>query len=160
MGGKGPPPTPTKVLEMRGSWRAKINPREPQPEPGKPNKPQWLGKYAASCWKQLIPKLNAIGILTKVDRNALSRYCVLWGRWKKAEEFLEENGTTQEAFNKDGDSMGLKAYPQVKEAQQLASELLRLEQHFGLTPSARARLQVPEKKDDPGKDNRKYLQLG
>lgn len=73
-------------------------------------------------------------VLTKADGNALARYCKLWSRWRAAEKFLDKHGTTY-----DGDG-GLRSYPQVRESSMLVGHLARLEQQFGLTPAARARL--------------------
>jgi transposase len=78
MGTRGPPPTPTNILAMRGSWRSKRNPHEPHPEPGRPRCPRWLDKQAKAAWKQLAPQLDRMGVLAKVDGNALARYCQLW----------------------------------------------------------------------------------
>ncbi len=83
-----------------------------------------------------------MGVLTRVDGNALARYCRLWSRWRKAESFIEEKG---EMYPLRDDKGGVKCFmqwPQVAIANKLAQQLTRLEQEFGMTPSARARLQV------------------
>jgi len=45
--------------------------------------------------------------------------------------------------------------PQVRQAERLADQLLKLEREFGLTPAARANLAVPRKNEDEkrGKDS-------
>ena len=72
MGKRGPPPTPTNVLKRRGSWRGNRNPGEPRPEPGRPRCPSWLGDYAKAAWRHLVPMLDRMAVLTKVDCNALA----------------------------------------------------------------------------------------
>lgn len=112
----------------------------------KPTCPRWLDKDARAVWHLLIPQLATIGLATKLDRNALTRYCRLFARWMNAEKHLQKHGTTI-ATEKQ-----VVAAPEVREADSLASQLLRLEQNFGLTPSARASLQTAvEKKQDDGK---------
>ena len=39
-------------------------------------------------------------------------------------------------------------------------QLLRLENHFGLTPAARARLEAPQQPESATDDKRNYLKLG
>jgi phage terminase small subunit len=74
----GPKPTPGKVLEMRGSWRAKDRLKN---EPGHTNgsgqanvymmAPTWLSDDAKVIWKQVVAHLRPLGILGKMDTNAL-----------------------------------------------------------------------------------------
>lgn len=140
MGLRGPAPTPTNVLQMRGSWRANMRKSEPKPKRIRPPCPRWLDARARKAWRTLAPKLKGMRVLTEVDQNALARYCQLWSRWREAEEFIAKRGTTYSVRDKEGNVVSLKKYPQVAMADELADKLLRLEQHFGLTPSARTRL--------------------
>ena len=160
MGTRGPPPTPSSVLKRRGSWRCNRNPSEPRPEPGRPRCPSWLGDYAKAAWRHLVPMLDRMGVLTKVDRNALARYCVLWSRWRKAEEFIRDRGDSYLVKDEAGGLKAIKPYPQVRMANQLAEQLLRLEQQFGMTPSARTRIEVPHQDAQDGQDKRRYLRIG
>jgi len=145
---------------MRGSWRSKRNPSEPRTEPGRPRCPRWLDREAKAAWKHLVPQLDRMGVLTKLDRNALARYCQLWSRWRRAEEFLCDQGDTHLVKDAAGQVKGVRAYPQVRIANQLAEQLLRLEAQFGMTPSARSRIEVPELARDETDDKRRYLKLG
>jgi len=145
---------------MRGSWRANRNPDEPRPERGRPRCPKWLDEKAKEAWALLIPPLDRMGVLAKIDGNALARYCRLHSRWRDAEEFLQKQGDTYLAKDADGRVTGVKAYPHARIAAQLSEQLLRLEQHFGMTPAARARLSAP--REDEGTDDlrSRYLRVG
>jgi P27 family predicted phage terminase small subunit len=145
---------------MRGSWRAKRNPAEPRPERSRPRCPHWLDPYAKAAWKHLVPQLDHMGVLTRIDGHALARYCQLWSRWRRAEEFLRDRGDSYLAKDSEGKVKGLVAYPQVRIANQLAEQLLRLETHFGMTPSARARIEVPQPAQQQEDDKRRYLKIG
>lgn len=142
MGRRGPRPSPTVILEGHASWRAKRNKREPQPEKGHVYCPRWIDRDAKRMWRSLVPLLSAAGMLTKVDAAALTRYCQAWSRWKKAEEFLQKYGETYPLKDDQGRLRCFMPYPQVSIANQLSHTLTRLEQEFGLTPSARTRIQV------------------
>src|SRR3990167_11235512 len=89
VGKRGPAPTPTATLKQRGSWRANERKNEPQPERRIPDCPDWLAPEAAEVWNQMAVLLDAMGVLTVADGNALARYCVLWVRWKRAAIFVQ-----------------------------------------------------------------------
>jgi P27 family predicted phage terminase small subunit len=94
------------------------------------------------------------GVATTLDRNALARYVVLIDQWKSAMDYIERNGTTFEEKRILGATtkgqaaeivtVGVREVPHVKQARQIEDQLLKLETAFGLTPSARARLTIPE----------------
>jgi P27 family predicted phage terminase small subunit len=101
-----------------------------------------------------------MGVLARIDGNALARYCRLWSRWREAEEFLMKNGESYLDKAPDGRVKRLQPYPQVATAAKLAEQLLRLEAHFGMTPAARARLAAP-REETQGDDLRsRYLRVG
>jgi len=81
-----------------------------------------------------------MGVLAKTDGPALARYCQLWARWREVEEFLAAHPNTIPIKDKDGNLIDLRDVPHVARAAKLADQLLRLEQNFGLTPSARVRV--------------------
>ena len=137
---RGPAPTPTKILELRGSKKAKSRPNEPKPDRGRPRCPAWLKGNAKSEWKKLVEMTDRMGILTKVDGNALARYCRLWQRWRKAEDFIEEHGDQYPVKDNKGRTVGFRIFPSAKVASILCVELRRLECEFGLTPASRTRI--------------------
>ena len=102
---RGPAPTPTKILELRGSKRARRNPNEPKPDKGRPRCPLWLKGNAKAEWKKLVEMTDRMGILTKVDGNALARYCRLWQRWRRSEDFIEEHGDQYPVKDKKGNTI-------------------------------------------------------
>lgn len=142
MGRRGPPKTPTSVLALRGSWRAAKRTQEPKPDRAKPTCPTWLPAEAKAKWREIVPQLHAMGVLTKIDRGALARYCQTWALWRTCIDFLNQRGTAHPIKNSRGVVTGVRSYPQLRQANQLAEQLGRLEREFGLTPSARADLAV------------------
>lgn len=143
MGRRGPAPTPASILQARGGFRADRCRDELQPPEGQPECPNWLDEEANSAWQQLLPLLTAMNVLSKIDGNALARYCQLWARWKKAELFIQKNGDVYPIKDDAGKIKCLQQFPQVAIAHKLAALLGRLEQEFGLTPSARTRITLP-----------------
>ena len=103
--------------------------------------PKWLDDEARKVWAELVPMLEGMGVLTRIDGHALARYCRLWSRWRKAESFIEEKGEMYPLRDDNGRVKCFMQWPQVAIANKLAQQLTRLEQEFGMTPSARARIQ-------------------
>lgn len=129
---------------MRGS--SLVNSRrdavEVEGPAGTPPCPDWLDDDAKAAWSQLTPLLESMGVLTRIDANALSRYCRLWSRWRKAEAFIQERGDMYPLKDDAGKVKCFQQWPQVAIATKLAAQLTRLEQEFGMTPSARTRIQI------------------
>jgi P27 family predicted phage terminase small subunit len=152
----GLPRVPTPILKARGSRLANRNDAEPTPPPGRPICPSWLKGEGRRAFRVLAPVLFDMGVFTKIDINAFSRYCRLWDRWKKADTFIAEHGdmypVRQQMMKRKEDGtvyyemevIGFKMYPEVKVADMISKQLLHLEQEFGLTPSARSSLRSPE----------------
>ena len=147
MGKRGPKPTPTAVLRLRGSTLVskRREAGETKGSAGTPDRPDWLDDEAKAAWEEVVPMLEGMGVLTRVDGHALARYCWLWSRWRKAEAFIAEKGEMYPLRDEDGRVKCFMQWPQVAVAHKLAQQLTRLEQEFGMTPSARARIQLAPK---------------
>lgn len=159
MGKRGPARTPTNILKMRGSWRAKGREGEPRPDASAPRCPKWLRPEAKRVWRELVPQLERMNVLARCDRNAIARYCQVFAKWRSAEEFLKEHGEVYPEKNASGQTLGLREYPQVSQAIRFSEQLLRLEREFGLTPSARANLSVGKKPPEGGGKARFFKKL-
>ena len=145
MGERGPARTPTRVLALRASWRAKTRSGEVQPPAGKPRCPRWLKKEAKRAWKELVPQLEGMGILARCDRNAIARYCQTLAMWREANEWLAQHGDVFPERDAAGRVVAIREYPHVARVIRLGEQLLRLEKQFGLTPSARAGFDAPQR---------------
>jgi P27 family predicted phage terminase small subunit len=162
MGRRGPAPTPTPILKLRGSRRAtrKREAAEVHGPAGTPDPPDWLDDDARKAWDELVPMLEGMGVLTRIDGNALARYCRLWVRWRKMETFIQEKGEMYPLRNDDGNVKCFVQWPQVAIANKLAQQLTRLEQEFGMTPSARARIQVAPQPQEAACGKARFFQAG
>ena len=148
MGRRGPAPEPTALKKLRGNpGRRPLNREEPAAPAGSPRCPRWLGAEAKSAWRQLTPLLQQMGVLSLVDAHALARYCALWARWRRVEQFIEQHGEVFPIKDEEGRVRYLQQFPQVGVANKLATQLTRLEQEFGMTPSARTRIRVETERE-------------
>tara|TARA_Y100000401_G_scaffold117519_1_gene126835 strand:- start:23633 stop:24115 length:483 start_codon:yes stop_codon:yes gene_type:complete len=150
MGERGPRPTPTEVLKLRGSWRANNNPDEPQPDQGRPEMPQGLDPVAQAAWQYLVEQTEQMRVLTMADGYALEMLARCWSRWQEAEDSLTKHGNVFPIRNEDGSLKYLQQSPYVSIARNLGDQVLKLLREFGLTPSARTRIATePTQTVDP-----------
>jgi P27 family predicted phage terminase small subunit len=153
--------TPTKILEMRGSWRAKTRTNEPQAPPLKPKAPVWLDAEGKRLWRIWWKRLDACGILTTVDEIAFARYCQILARWIKMERFMQEHGEVYPIRDSSGKVTSMAIFPQVGLYLRLSDQLIRMEQAFGLTPASRASVQKrdvpPHGNSSEAKDKRRFF---
>lgn len=141
MGRRGPAPLPTRLKLLRGNpGRRPLNDREPQPEKARPECPDWLDDEAKACWDDLVPQLEAMGVLTRIEGQALTAYCDTWSRWKRAVLFIREHGEILPIKDDKGKVKYLQQMPQVAIARSLIQVLHRYQQEFGMTPSSRTRI--------------------
>lgn len=120
---KGPKPTPTAILEARGSWLPRYREGEPQPGSPLPDPPETLTGKAAELWTEVSRQLQAMNVGREPDAHALARYCEL------TVKFWDECQQPNEGKH-------------VERMCALNAALLRLEACFGLTPADRATLKV------------------
>ena len=144
--GRKPKPTALKVLEGNPGKRP-LNELEPKPKKQAPSCPSWLEPEAKKEWRRMAKTLEAMGILTEIDKAAFAGYCQAYARWKEAEEFLTKHGTIFKT-----PSGYIQQVPQVSIAQTYLKAMKDFASQFGLTPASRTRIQVNTdntESDDP-----------
>jgi P27 family predicted phage terminase small subunit len=141
----GRPPKPTKLKILAGNPGKRPLPKgEPQPTQGAPSRPDWLLPEAKREWSRLAPELERLGLLTGVDRAAFASYCQCWAMYVDAVKDVEKSGTfktLESGYEMPRASVGI--------AVKMLEKLSALGAKFGLSPSDRARISIPEpKKED------------
>jgi len=157
MGRRGPPPKPTHLKLLEGTYRRDLAPkREPKAPACKPARmapPAGIGKGARAEWRRIVPILHKMGILSTADRSVIAAYCQAWQRWLEFEKCIDEHGstfTTEQGY--------VCQRPEVSMAVKQGTMLRQLAGELGLSPSARSRVEVPEPK--PSKDATEDLLFG
>jgi len=92
MGKRGPKPTPTPILKLRGSWRGKDRP-DADVEPNMPVMPKWMKPAAVKEWKSVLPDLDSLGVLQRVDATMIAMYCTDLVEFMAAYKECEELST-------------------------------------------------------------------
>lgn len=144
----GPAPKPT-ILKLRAGnpGHQKLNRREPKPRPVAPKCPAWLDLDAKREWRRIAPELDRIGLLSCVDMAALAGYCQAWSRWKQCERVLTDQGLTFETGNGY-----VVPRPEIAASKTYLGFVKSFCAEFGLTPSSRGRMTLPEMDDDNDDD--------
>ena len=89
-----------------------------------------------------------MGVLSRIDRNAIIRCCIDWSRWHQADQFLAKNGMVYPIKDGNGKTKCVAAFPQVAIVSKLGQSLMKFEQEFGMTPSARMRIDCSDVEDE------------
>lgn len=140
MGARGPAPKPSALRVLEGNpGHRPINRSEPKPRPIAPKCPSWLDAEAKREWRRIAPALERLGLLTEIDGAALAGYCQSYARWRQCQQVLAKDGLT---FKTESGYMA--ARPEVAIANRALIEIRAFCAQFGMTPSARARMQLYE----------------
>jgi P27 family predicted phage terminase small subunit len=120
-----------------------------------------MDRKSQTLFRKKVAQMAEVGTMTAHDVEALARYCRLYTRYRAAEEYLMRHGSTLDSYilDKEGNAFlaGVKIRPEAQLANTLAAELLRLENHFGFTPSARTALRVDKKAQHADTDQKTRL---
>ncbi len=149
MGRRGPPPKPSALKKLQGTYRKDRAARnEIEPKKGCPDRPTGLDKIARERWDLLAPQLVELGVLTLVDGSVLEGFCRHYSRAVQADRAIDKHGMIVET------PFGPKLNPAVRVSRESWTVLNQLGSKLGLSPADRARLSMPEKpvEDDTEKD--------
>jgi P27 family predicted phage terminase small subunit len=150
---KGRKKLPTNVKVLRGTFRpARSNALEPRPEIRIPPCPEVIrrDKEARREWCRMSRELESLGLVTLLDRAALSAYCALWSTWVDAEAKVREKGAV---VRRPSDGHPL-LNPYLRVASKALEQMKSLLTEFGLTPSSRTRVAASPRPDDDDDDTR------
>lgn len=102
-----------------------------------PVAPDWLGEHGRAVWAELAPQLSPQGCLTNVDLPAFACYCEAWDELRASLAAIEIHGRI--ATSEKGGSY---QHPAVGIKNKAIARIRDFSHEFGLTPSARAGLNV------------------
>jgi P27 family predicted phage terminase small subunit len=135
------------TIMRRSVLRGDTRPIGPNPHPvrGIPRMPSWLSTEAKAEWRRVSGELDRLGLLTRVDRGVLARYCAAWALWTLAAKLLVAEGLLAKGQKgEDGKHPALMAF------RDLDGICTSLGKELGLSPAARGRMTLPEPEtDDP-----------
>lgn len=121
----GPKPAPTVLKQLAGNpGKRALNTHEPRPETGGLTCPDWMPDEGRLQWQRIVPELDRLKMLAKVDSAVLEAFCAVYA------EFVTS----------------VRAGEPIKAA--LIAQMRFYAGEIGLTPAARARLSAPTGQED------------
>lgn len=172
---RGPKPRPSALTELADNpGHRAINHNEPKPvQELYPEAPGWLTDAEVRVWDLTIPDLVPLGLITRIDKNSLARYCVCLSQYQIIKTQIDtmasftmpiyeekpkvhpETGCyllepkTKEII-KERYIKKLATVPQFHQLIALSQEMRKFESEFGLTPAARTRISIELKEGGDG----------
>lgn len=141
MGKRGPRPEPTILKIAKGNpGKRRLNESEPKPPSDNIAPPDWVTGVARSKWDEVVPKLIGMGVMTNADIDTIARYCTMHEQYVKYLDQVRRGLDVLVIRDDAGKVKYMQSTPAATMMTKLAASMLRIEQEFGLTPSARSGL--------------------
>lgn len=144
MGKRGPQPKPQWYRDLIG------NPGRRQTEQILPDlpvreiaAPERFDAEQRAVWVEVTSILSAVNALSLGDQLVLQRYVELVCVYRQAARWMKEQGNGNIVYpikDKNGTVKSIRMLPQLKVMLEVSNHLLRIEQHFGLTPASRVQV--------------------
>lgn len=148
MGRPGRAPKPTALKLIEGSRKDRINEREPIPRGLPPTPPPELAADVRAVWDHTVRELDAMGIAYAADRDALVCYCEAVVSHRKASAVLARSSVLVKGLHGT-----LVRNPALQVQRDAAAVVRSFAQEFGLTPSARTRIEHKDTPDGSADEN-------
>lgn len=134
-------PTMLKILEgdfIKNPQRRNHN--EPVPDVAIPEIPTTLGEYGREEWIKVTKEMQELGVISRIERGALERYCLNWQMCRECEDQVAKDGRFYHTEKGD-----IREHPASKAARDYSRECFRALVEFGMTPCSRSKLHVKKK---------------
>jgi P27 family predicted phage terminase small subunit len=147
---RGRKPLPTHLKLVTGNrGKRPVKPDSIKVEPALPDPPGHLNDDAKAEWARVAPMLFAQRVLGLPDVAALGAYCQAYAIWKQATDALNVMARgdmlTKALMIKTTNGNAIQN-PLLGIANKAASDMVRFAAEFGMTPSARARINLGDQK--------------
>lgn len=145
-------PRQRKIIE--GTFRKDRNPvNEPEPEKIQeaPKPPAHLGKYGKKKWKDLAGRLSEEGLLTVLDVEALEMLCEMYDQYRAAKDAVyqplwSDGKRRKRSLEEYLATHSFQTQTEYSAMNRHYAEYIKLLKEFGMSPAARNRVSVKEKK--------------
>ena len=141
---------PTGTKRKQGTYRrdrAAKNEAHPAPVAGIPQPPIPLTDYATEEWERIAPYLQDCGLLTHADVGPLALYCRAIGEIRECDDVMREDGAFLYVYDEATKIEKITKHPAAVKAHAAAQVVRTWATEFGITPSARAKLNVEPPKE-------------
>jgi P27 family predicted phage terminase small subunit len=112
----------------------------------KPEPQAEMSEISQRTFEQLSNRLEQLGVISDLDAMGLQMLSDAWEDYLAARSVVKKLGTTYESETANGSIR--RTNPEVAIMQEAWSRVHKMLQQFGLTPSSRMRMTMPEKTQD------------
>lgn len=152
MGSRGRRPLPTNVHQLRGNPShkplAQLLDDVVRPEVSVPRAPAHFDDVALAEWRRITPHLRTLGLISQIDRAALTAYCDAWSEYVWACERIKALNDQEPPKERTGERGRVwdtpSGYKQISVPIQIrnraAEQLAKFLAEFGMSPAARSRV--------------------
>jgi P27 family predicted phage terminase small subunit len=151
MGERGPAKKPTNLILLSGNAghhkKASLE-DEPKPKNEKPRCPTDLQGIARKEWRRITSELYDLGLVSKIDLQAIKTYCInvqirdeLW-EYLRTYETILDNGKKLTGISAYLAGRNSQNTPEIKAMREAETTILKICQQFGMTASSRSRMKV------------------
>ena len=148
MGIPGRKPKPTELRIVEGNRAHRPLPKPVKTAPLLPPCPQWLSPIAKTEWKRAAPLLHKLGLLAREDMAAFAGYCENYAVVTQCANYIKRKG----GYAKYLCGKNSQTVPHLVAMNRAWQNLRAFCAEFGLSPSARGRMEVPDAGEDEDED--------
>jgi P27 family predicted phage terminase small subunit len=143
MGARGPIGQSDNVRFLRGNPGKRRGGRKSvKAAPGAPAPPTWLSVEAKAEWRRVVPELDAMGVLARVDRAVLTLYCDAWARFVAVSRLLDRAELVRRERGHEAKTPLWQVY---RDASGLVAQLAK---DIGASPAGRLRMALPPREEE------------
>lgn len=142
----GPPRKPQALKKAAGTYREDRHGGGLEVPVEKPKTPDHLDAISRETFDRLANRLEQLGVVSDLDAISLEMLAEAWEDYKAARAIIKKLGVTYESETATGTIR--RPNPEVAIMQEAWNRVYKLIQHFGLTPSSRARVGKSEEIED------------
>lgn len=135
MGKRGKPPRPARLRLLDGAQASKVNLNEPIPRSGKIDCPEHVSDSVRVIFDRVVADLEAMHIASPTDVDSIVAYCEAVEKHREASVLLAKSSMLIRGMHGN-----LVKNPALQVQRDSAQLVRQFAQEFGLTPSARARI--------------------
>ncbi len=140
MSNPGTKPKPTALRLLEGDKHTeRINKNEPKPSDSSLVSPVWLTDEGIKLWNNYASVFKNLNTFKKTDEMSFATWCQEMGRYIELQGIITTKGYTTTNI-RNGD----KAIPEMAMARECLKNARALAIEFGMTPSSRSKLSVPD----------------
>lgn len=134
---------PIALKKQEGTFRKDRDGQKLDLPASLPILPDYISDDAQSYYLGIASKLHKMNLINDVDQTALVLLAEAYDDYRKAKEYIDKNGDVYSVTNQAGEIL-YKLHPKARIMAESWGRVKKMLSEFGLTPSARAKLNAVE----------------